>query len=346
MQLKRMIIALCFGIIFICSSPFSPVLAQPASAPCPTCPGSLPHPGPMEQGLRLGQGVNHSNELFEETHRHYRMAEEDWKSKRWEHAFAKFKHITEKYPSTALAGEAHMKVGLYLKYHGQWDEAINEFQKGIAIIPKTRQAHDAMTSLACIHSSRGNHDEALRLLEEVLAETQDWDQIKYCSYWIKKVRMRKESEKGGRTRACGPKALDIVLRSKGINISEEEFNRLSKNGSQNSIQELKEFVEMKGLSAYGVRVEIEHLDTVQFPIIALVKPGHYIILLSASKEEYTLIDPEKGERPFTYSSKEALESIWTGNILTFGENPDGRTKKLSLLTQKEMELLRGGVCEC
>ena len=346
MQLKRMIIVVCFGIIFICSSPFSPGLAQQTSGPCITCPEFLARPDSAGKGFNLNQGADQSIQLFEETHRHYRMAEEDWKSKRWEHAFARFKYITEKYPSTALAGEAHMKVGLYLKYHGQWDEAINEFQKGIVIIPKTRAAHDAMTSLACIHSSRGNHDEALRLLEEVLAETQDWDQIKYCSYWIKKVRMRKESEKGGRTRACGPKALDIVLRSKGINISEEEFNLLSKNGSQNSVQELKEFIEMKGLKAYGVRVEIEQLDTVQFPVIALVKPDHYIVLLSAGKEGYTLIDPEKGERPFTYSSKEALEGIWTGNILTFGENPDGRTKELSLLTQKEMELLRGGVCEC
>jgi TolA-binding protein len=198
-----MIMVVCFGIIFFCSSLFSVVLAQPASGPCLTCPGSLPRPGSTGEGFNLSQGANQSIELFEETQRHYRMAEEDWKSKKWEHAFARYKHITEKYPSTALAGEAHMKVGLYLKYHSQWDEAINEFQKGIAIIPKTRPAHDAMTSLACIHSSRGNHDEALRLLEEVLAETRDWDQIKYCSYWIKKVRMRKESEKAGRTRACG-----------------------------------------------------------------------------------------------------------------------------------------------
>lgn len=346
MRFRKMIIVGCFGIIFICTSRFSPVFAQPVSGPCPTCPESLASPESMGEGFNLNQDPDYSDELYKEAQRHYRMAEEDWKTKKWENAFARFKYITEKYPSTALAGEAHMKVGLYLKYNGQWDEAINEFQKGIAIIPKTRLTHDAMTSLACIHSSRGNHDEALRLLEEVLAETQDWDQIKYCSYWIKMVRMRKESERAGRTRGCGPKALDIVLRSKGINISEEEFSRLAKNGSQNSIQELKEFVEMKGLKAYGVRVEVEQLDTVQFPIIALVKPDHYIVLLSAGTEGYTLIDPEKGQRPFTYSSKETLKNIWTGNILTFGEDPNGRAKELSLLTQKEMELLRGGVCEC
>jgi outer membrane protein assembly factor BamD (BamD/ComL family) len=133
----------------------------------------------------------------------YESAEEDWKSKKWDKAIEKYKSITADYTSTPLAALSHMKIGLYLKYKSKWDEAIDEFNKGISIIPGTREAQDAKTSIACIHASRGNYDEALALIREVLGETKDWDQVKYCSYWIKKLNRFKEAREKGKLSSCG-----------------------------------------------------------------------------------------------------------------------------------------------
>ncbi len=100
-------------------------LSKLASAqPCATCPGS---------GSRMqssGQALD--NSAWEAYFRH-RSANEDWQAGRWEQAVAKYRSIIKTYPSTPQAGSAHLKVGLYLKYHAQFDEAIQEFQRGILL---------------------------------------------------------------------------------------------------------------------------------------------------------------------------------------------------------------------
>ncbi len=180
--------------------------------------------------------------------------------------------VIQSVPSTPLAALAHMQVGLYLKFNNHWDEAIDEFQKGIAIIPGTRQAHDAKTSIACIYTSRGMYDAAIALLKEVLAETKDWDQLRYCSSWLKKIYMLRGMSKQNKSASCGPKALSVILKSKGMadKILEEDMaGSMSPESNQVSMEELRKIAAAKGLSAFGLSVTIDQLSTFQLPVIAL-----------------------------------------------------------------------------
>jgi YD repeat-containing protein len=307
--------------------------------PCPTCPGPQT---PIQPAGRNSDG------LPPEAHLLFQNAGEDWQARRWEQAIAKYRSIIHGHPSTPLAGSAHMRVGLYLKYQNLWDEAVQEFERGISIIPGTRAAHDAKTSIACVHASRGMYDEAEILLKEVLAETKDRDQAKYCSGWLKWINILKSQTKQSKSSSCGPRALSMVLKIKGIDhgdLGDEIVSLPSAKGNQISMEELRRIAEVKGLNAYGIKATIDQLDTIELPAIALLRPGHYIVVLSVNQKEYKIIDPEKGERPITIYSKEILERDWTGYLLAFGDETRQHAGQ-TVLTQKEMESLQGGVCSC
>jgi RHS repeat-associated protein len=306
-----------------------------------TCPGSQSSLTPV-----IAQYAD--DPQYQEAYSLYKEANEDWQAHNWDQAINKYRSVTQRVPSTPLAALSHMKVGLYLKYYNRWDEAINEFQKGIAIIPGTREAHDAKTSIACIYTSRGMYDEAVALLKEVLTETKDRDQAKYCSYWLKWIHIFKNQSNRGKAGSCGPKALSLVFKFKGIEHEALEDQITSSSpirDNQISMEELRKIAEAKGLNAYGVRATVDQLKTVGLPVIALLRPGHYIVVLSVDQKEYKIIDPERGERPITIYSKEILERDWTGYVLSFGEMEKQQAAQ-SILTQKEMETLRGGMCSC
>jgi ABC-type bacteriocin/lantibiotic exporter with double-glycine peptidase domain len=77
------------------------------------------------------------------------------------------------------------------------------------------------------------------------------------------------------------------------------------------MEELKRVALTKGLKAQGLRVRMEQLDALELPVIALVNPGHYIVIFSADQRRYRIVDPEKGERAVTIYH-EVLERDWTG----------------------------------
>jgi tetratricopeptide (TPR) repeat protein len=334
-----------FILFFSCGLAAS-AFAQPASSPCFACPGSQPRWASSGQVSGTNQADQSPEDLPPEAYSLFKMAQKDWKAKRWEEAVEKYKFIIKNYPSTPLAARSHMMVGLYLKYKSKWDQAIDEFNKGISIIPGTREAQDAKTSIACIHASRGNFDEALRLIREVFAESRDWDQVRYCSLWLKKLNRLKNAKDKGELRSCGPKALAFVLRNKGIETSEKDIAKLLLTQSyQVSLEDLRKASDEKGVKASGVSVTLDQLNTMELPIIALINPGHYIVILSADDKSFKMIEPENGERTFTIY-KEALEQVWTGYVLAFSEKDILAEKHFLLLTQAEMESIRGGTCPC
>ena len=152
----------------------------------------------------------------------YKEAALDWRARKWEDAMVKYHQVIEKDPSSPLAAKSHMGIGLYLKFLKYYDEAIPEFRKGISMIPETRSARDAKTSIACIHTLQGKYEDALNILRGVLAEAKDWDQVKYCSYWMKEI-CRLKAHGYPELKACGPKVLATVLRLKGIKCSKKEL---------------------------------------------------------------------------------------------------------------------------
>jgi len=339
MRFKTIIMPFCFGLIFFSPNFPSSLLAQPSSAPCLTCPGSQ---WPLESLIdRYAE-----NQQYQGVYSLYKGANEDWQTRNWDQAISKYWSVTQRAPSTPLAALSHMRIGLALKYSNRWDEAISEFQKGIAIIPGTREAQDAKTSIACVYTVRGMYDDALGLLREVLAETKDWDQIKYCNSWIKKLLILKGLATRGQLRSCGPKALTAMLKIKGKEpLADEEVASLPTKGNQISMEELRQIAEAKGLNPIGMRMTVAQLSTVELPIVALLRPGHYVIVLAVDQKGYKIIDPERGDTPITIYSTEILERDWTGYVLTFAEDTKQRMAH-PILTRKEMETLYGGGCEC
>jgi len=280
----------------------------------------------------------------EESYPLYKQAVMDWRARKWADAVEKHRQVIEKYPSSPLAAMSHLRIGLFLKYHKLYEEAITEFQEGISVIPDTRAARDAKTSIACIYTAQGKYDDALSILRQTLKKAKDWDEVKYCSYWMKEIQRRKAKEFQA-TQACGAKALATILRLKNIKTSEREISTLlPPNDIRVSMQDLKKAAEVKGLKVTGVRLTPAQLKTIETPVIAQVKPGHYIVISSVNEKGFTLIDPVRGERPFTISET-ALQKDWTGYVLLFTDKrlPD---TGYALLTNEAMESTFGGVCDC
>jgi hypothetical protein len=114
---------------------------------------------------------------------------------------------------------------------------------------------------------------------------------------------------------------------------------------QVSLEDLRKTSNEKGVKASGVSVSLDQLNTMELPIIALINPGHYIVILSADDKSFKMVEPEDGERTFTIY-KQALEKVWTGYVLAFSEKDILAEKRFPLLTQAEMESIRGGTCPC
>ena len=274
----------------------------------------------------------------------YKEAAKDWKGRKWEKAVKKYQKIIEKHPTSPLAGKAHIGTGLYLKYHGLYDEAIPEFNKGISMLRGTRTARDAETSVACIYTIQGKHDKALGILKKVLKEARDWDEIKYASYWAKKIK-RQKAGKFSKLNGCGPKTLATIFRLKGIKVLSKEllsFENLKK--YQVSMHDLKEAATSKGLKATGVDIDLNALRKVAMPVIAQVEPDHYIVITSFDKNGFTVIDSTRGEKPYTICAS-ALQSRWTGNVLLFGDNKIN-IPQYALLTEDRMKNTFGSRCPC
>lgn len=321
-ETKTIIGILCLIILAIGLSQPEIAFAKRASGPCP-----------CEEEYKSEKGYSL-----------YKEAAQDWKGRKWSKAVEKYQEIIEKYPSSPLAAKSHMGTGLFLKYHGLYDEAIPEFEKGISMMLHTRDARDARTSVACIHTLQGKYDEALAILREVLSQAEDWDQVKYCSYWMKEI-CRLKAHGYAELKACGPRVLATILRLKGIKYSKKELSTLLPGDNiRTSMQDLKKAAEAKGLKATGVKLTLAQLRNVEMPVIALAKPDHYLVISSAGKNGFEAIDPVRGERSYTVPEA-ALQKRWTGKVLLFTDKKPCQAR-YALLTKDAMESSFGGVCDC
>lgn len=157
----------------------------------------------------------------------------------WQDSLNKFSQVTASFPQSEYAQQAYIEIGKFHKYHRDWEKAIGYYHQSIAISPKSRPAHDAKTAEAAIYYFRQDFPRALTMFKEVLSETKDWDQIKYCSYWIKEI-TRRMSFSDSLMFSCGPKALKVVFKLLNINAKDEELKRVfSKPNGELSILELK-----------------------------------------------------------------------------------------------------------
>lgn len=116
----------------------------------------------------------------------FQQAEDDWNNQRWEEAVTKFRQIARS--SSPDSSRAHIQIGKYYRFQRKWDEAIVEYELAIAKAALAREIEDARTSIAEVHSLKGDYEEAMSTLRDVLSSTADWQRVKYCTYQIKELK--------------------------------------------------------------------------------------------------------------------------------------------------------------
>ncbi len=264
----------------------------------------------------------------------------------WDNSLSAFRKAIDKSPRSKHAQHAYIEIGKYYKYHRDWEKAIDQYHQAIDISEHSRPADDAKTAEAAVYYFRQDLSRALEIFQEVLRETKDWDQIKYCSYWAKEVK-RKMSFEPAKSFSCGPKSLQIVLRILGIPASDQDISELCVYEKNNavSIAELAKVASIKGLKPKVVKVAKDQLQNLNTPFIALVEPEHYVVVTDNKTTRIKYIDPVN--KSDTQSSDlQEFNRQFKGYALIFLE--DTKLAKLDLpeVSVKEAKAIKGGVCGC
>ena len=270
-------------------------------------------------------------------------AQEDWNSQRWESALGKYRAIAS-VPSPYTA-KAHIQLGKYYKYHGRWNEALKEFEDAIAEARVTRDAEDAATSIGAVYLSKGDYGTALAIFREIMAKTEDWQQVKYSAYWIKELKRRMSFGEDAGCGTCGVSALEELLRSKNISLSRTEHNRLVSSSPRGmSFDDVVKLARSRGLNALGVKLSLDQLRKGEKPVIALIEnPRHYVVVKSMDADGVGIVDPEYSRDQYLMPEKE-FRKVWSGFAIVVSGPGTGRD--LALLSGSEMQSLRGRVCYC
>ncbi|TCK05303.1 RHS repeat-associated core domain-containing protein [Phorcysia thermohydrogeniphila] len=236
---------------------------------------------------------------------------------------------------------AYLRLGLLYKYDANFDEAIRHYQKAIEISPDLKITNDAKTHLATVYFYLGRLDDAERLLREVLKNTKDERQIKFCNYWLRYIRKIKEyqSSFGPLSFSCGKGSLLAVVEKLNLPIRWEEIVKLSVSNKGISLAELKNFLERKGVKVKIVKAKLEELAKTSKPKIVLVKGKHYVVLLGKKGADVAYLDPAKGKKVLVENIK-IFKKKFTGYALVFDE---GNYKEVSPKLAKK---LFGAYCWC
>jgi RHS repeat-associated protein len=274
----------------------------------------------------------------------FESAEADWANQRWAAALNKFRLIANS-PSP-LASKAHIQIGKYFKYMGRWNEAINEYETAILKAVITRDVEDAQTSIGAVHLSKADYGKAISIFKEIISKTSDWQQIKYCTYWIKELdrRMAFGSDKAG-CNSCGPNALIAFFKLKGIRLTDKEKARIATGSNEGaSLDDLKRAAESKGVKLHGVKLSMQQLRKAAKPLVVLMEdPRHYVLVTKAGAKGVSIINPEYGDISYVMPAEE-FGKVWKGYALTSTRLTLPLAK--ALLKSDEMESLRGRVCAC
>jgi NHLM bacteriocin system ABC transporter peptidase/ATP-binding protein len=119
---------------------------------------------------------------------------------------------------------------------------------------------------------------------------------------------------------CGAAALCIVLRHYGRHVSLEELRiacGVSRDGSKAS--SVARAARSYGLTAQGMRLEIDALDLHQFPMIVFWNFNHFVVLEGLDQRRAWLNDPATGPR---IVGIDEFSRSFTGVALVFKPQPD------------------------
>lgn len=135
----------------------------------------------------------------------------------------------------------------------------------------------------------------------------------------RKIAQVREKAKQKEQSLCGPECLAELLRRQGIKADVYKLAKEMKtNEDGTSLKALADTAEKHGFSAKGLQLTQHGLVKQPLPLVALIAPGHYVLVEKVTPKEVTIWDANgKGlSKPSTrsYSIKEWTH-IWSGIAL-------------------------------
>lgn len=160
-----------------------------------------------------------------------REAFELWKAARrqaqlrnWTSASEWYDILASRFANTPWEARARADKGLLLKFLGDWNGAVSEFERALQLPAPQRLHHDTQTSLACIQLNRGQLDEARALIEQVRNETGSWEQKKFTASWLKAIDRLKHTRQFGLLDSCGARSMAFLLEEIGDKRDKKELS--------------------------------------------------------------------------------------------------------------------------
>jgi RHS repeat-associated protein len=273
----------------------------------------------------------------------FKSAQEDWKHQHWKKALTQYRQIANSSPE--FASKAHLEIGKFYKYQGRWDAALAEYESAISKAVNIRDKEDAQTAIAAVHLSKGDNETALAHFRQILTNTADWQQVKYCTYWIKELKRRISYPKEGECNICGPNALKELFKLLGVNLAPEAADQLGTSDPEGaSMDEIRQKATAIGLPLYGVKLSLTQLKDIQKPVIVLTEsPKHYLLVTGFDTEGIQVIDPANRGAHYVMPDEEFLK-FWNGYVLALAKpSPQSAFTPLS---DDQMKSLKGKVCYC
>jgi RHS repeat-associated protein len=315
---------------------------------------ALPRIGLAESGCSScgnGEYERDFQQLPDEDFNEFRRALSLWSEIRqaraerdWPRMLAGITQLIDEFPGTRWEAHARALKGLHRKFGNDWDGALQEFNRVLALSPSMRLRHDVQSSIACMLYGRGRINEALDIFDQIRSETDDWDQKKYTTMWIRHLKKRKMAREHSRLDSCGAKSLAYVLqKSKGRTDEVELTDALApyEQETEISLLVLRDAATKLGLDPTAVSISLEEALKLPLPLLALVKPGHYVVLVGLTADRIAVFNPERGEMTLT---PDVLGAIWSGHVIAFGDLPAGLL--LARTDPEQLAQLKGSVCSC
>ena len=277
----------------------------------------------------------------------HNQAESLWNGRHWEQAVLAYEDYLRNYPAGALTAQAHLHIGMYLEHHNRLEEALHHYQAGLAGA-RGKNFQILQTEIADVQKKFGNHEEAVRIYQEILRRPASWDMFKIANKKLLVLHYQKalRAKQGKRANNCGEESLKIVLQQLGVAPKTDILAKIPTDANDKaSLVSLKQAALAHGVESYGLKVTDGQLETLTAPAILLFHPAHFAVFQGISPEGVKIADPGALASQEKTISVAQLKEQWTGYALCFTQDKDKDIQGLTLLGDQEMKGLVGGFHE-
>lgn len=244
------------------------------------------------------------------------------------------REFSKKHPDSRWAAEADLHVGCNLAYQKKFSEAKPIFEKLIAKHPDNNIALKAYIRLGNIGEQTGDLTGAIKAYSQVIAGGATASQFKYANYRVGKL-MRFRTQRQALIR-CAPVALASCLEALGKQEEAAKARELDPGENGLSLAALQSEAQALGIKAIPVQMSLNDLKAAKLPVLAFLKPNHFMAVLSLDKDKARVEDSIEGKHDLTLKE---LEDRWDGKVLVFDTSTD-----LQPLAIADAEKAVGGCC--